>query len=176
MARDAPEHSETRTRRGLRRPREWLRSLRGRLTRGQLRVPRLRRWQMAALAVVAVLLLLWFGVSIASSRMYSAQMYVVEGGSIGIPPPIELDFGDLPRGMAIDRKITLKNNGFVPMRVTIVEWGNIRDFVDVSDAFFTLRPGEERTVTFTATSWLSAEAKKYSGKVLVAQVPWPFPW
>lgn len=176
MARRGPRHSKTPEVQVSEGWRARLRSLAGRLPRPRLRWPRLRRWQLAALGVLVLLLAVWVGVSIGSSRMYSAQMYVVEGGSVGIPPPIELDFGDLPRGMAIDRKITLENNGFVPMRVTIVEWGNISDFVDISDAFFTLRPGEERTVTFTATSWMSAEAKKYSGKILVTQVPWPFPW
>ncbi len=58
----------------------------------------------------------------------------------------------------------------------ILEWGGVRDLVGLSDAFFTLDPGEEKVVTFEARPPASAEAKAYTGKVIVVRVPWWTPW
>lgn len=142
-----------------------------------LRWPQLARWQLIALAVVAFLLVLLSGTTLGLSTSYSAQIFVVEGGAIGLPPPLErLDFGDAPRGVVVERKIGLENNSPIPLRVFVFAMGDIRDFITVDDAFFRLGPGDEHTIVVEARPPASAEAKKYEGRVVVVQMPWPFPW
>lgn len=153
---------------------ERLRSWRPRLA---IPWPRLARWQLITLAVLVALLVVWSGTTLGFSKTYSAQLFVVDTGAIGIPPPVEsLDFGDLPRGTAVEREITLENNSPIPLRVFVVAWGDIRDLISIDDAFFRLGAGDEHTILLEARAPASAEAKKYGGRVVVVQTPWPFPW
>ncbi len=175
MAREISEQPET-IETSRRRWTERLRSLAGRLPLPRPRLPTLRRWQLIALAAFGLLFLMWASVSISFSSIHSAQMFVVEDRLIGIPPPNEFDFGDVPMGVGIERGLTLKNGSPVPTRVTIFVTGNIRDFVEIEDAFFTLRPGEERTIILEGRALVGAEPKKYTGRVVVVQTPWLFPW
>ena len=142
-----------------------------------LRWPALNRWQLIALGLVVTLLVVWSGSTIGLTKTYSAQVFVVEGGAIGIPPPLEsLDFGDAPRGTGIERRITLKNDSPIPLRVFVFAWGDIRDLISIDDAFFKLGAGGEHSILFELRAPASAEAKKYDGRVFVVQTPWPFPW
>ena len=141
--------------------------------------PRVTRLRLAVLGVVVVLVILWGAVAVSSTSIYSAQVLVVEGGGVGIPPPEQLDFGDLPVGAASEKRIFFKNNGRVPTAVVILEWGGIRDLMGISDAFFVIDPGDEREITFRVEpppSALSGEEKAYSGKVIVVRIPWWTPW
>ncbi len=170
---EQPETIETSRRRWT----ERLRSLAGRLPLPRPRLPTLRRWQLIALAALGLLFLVWASVSFSFSSTHSAQMYVVDDRAIGIPPPSEeLDFGDVPLGVGMERKLTLENNSPIPTRVTIFVVGGIRDFIEIEDAFFTLGPGDKRTITLEARSLVGAEAKKYTGRVVVVETPWPYPW
>ena len=144
-----------------------------------LRRPRLSRLRLAVLGVIAVLFVLWAAAAISSISVYSTQLVVVEGNAIGIPPTDDdgfMDFGDVPFGGYLERSIQFQNNGRIPTAVMILEWGGVRDLVGLSDAFFTLDPGDEKVVTFQARPPASAEAKEYTGKVIVVRVPWWTPW
>ena len=142
-----------------------------------LRRPRLTRLRLAILGVIGVLFVIWAAVAISSTSIYSTQLVVVDGNAIGIPPPDNsLDFGDVPPGGYLERSMQFENNGSIPTAVMILEWGGVRDLVGLSDAFFTLDPGDEKVVTFEARPPASAEAKKYTGKVVVVRVPWWLPW
>ncbi len=141
------------------------------------RWPQLARWQLIALGALVALLVVSSGATLGLSKTYYAQVYVVDGGTIGIPPPLEwLDFGDAPRGTAVERKIGLKNDSPIPLRVFVFAMGDIRDFIAIDDAFFKLGPGDEHTIVVEARPPASSEAKKYDGRVVVVQMPWPFPW
>ncbi len=162
----------------------WLDGLR-RLKRGSLTPPwprlrlgrpRITRLRLAVLGVAAALLLLWGAVAVRSTSTYSAQVLVAKGTAIGIPPPNDLDFGDVPRGTPTEKQITFENSGRVPTGVVILEWGSIRDLLKIGDAFFILDPGDEKKVSFKVAPPASAEAKKYSGRVIVVRVPWWWPW
>ena len=157
------------------RPNKW-----GSLTlpwpRLRLGRPRVTRLRLAVLSVAALMLLLWAAIAVRSTSIYSTQVLVVDSEAIGIPPPDErLDFGDIPRGGSVERSIQFQNNGRIPTGVVILEWGSIRDLMSVSDAFFSLDPGDEKRVTFETASPASGEAKKYSGKVIVMRAPWWWP-
>jgi hypothetical protein len=108
--------------------------------------------------------------------MYSATVLVTGEGAIGLPPPTdELDFGDVSGGLNISRKMTLTNDGQFDSYVVIIVTGGIRDFLSVSDAFFVLDKGEERTVEFKVHPAMNAEQKRYSGHVFIVRMPWT-PW
>ncbi len=137
--------------------------------------PRLTRLRLAVLSIVVLLLVLWGAVAVSSTSIYSAQVVVLDSPAIGVPPPEGLDFGDIPRGNSAERKITFENNGRIPTAAVIVEWGGIRGLLKISDAFFTLDPGDKKEVAFRAEAPAGGEAKKYSGKVIVLRVPWWWP-
>ena len=140
------------------------------------RLPKITGRRLIALgALVGVVT--WLFVIISSVSVYSTQLVVVEGGTLGIPPPTEnLDFGDVPRGGQLQRFITFENSGIIPTAVVLVEWGGARDFTHVSDAFFSLAPGDDKTVVFDARPPASAAANTYKGKVIAIRVPWWCPF
>jgi len=138
---------------------------------------RLPKITVRRLIVAGVLLgvVAWLFAVVSSVTVYSTQLVVVDGNAIGIPPPTaSLDFGDVPRGGQLERSIRFENSGIMPTAVLVIEWGGARDFTRVSDASFSLGPGEEKTVTFDARPPASAPAKAYKGKVIVLRIPWPF--
>ena len=146
----------------------------------RLHRPRLTRLRLAVLAGVAVLVFLWGAAAVASTTTYSAQIVVVGVDQpVGLAPPVgQLDFGDLPPGIASEKSIMFENSGRVPTAVMILEWGGIRDLLQVGDAFFTLDPGGKKEVVFKVEpppSAVSGEAKEYSGRVIVIRAPWWWP-
>ena len=182
MARDIAEGAPTGPPMGrAERPRNLWGSLAQRWPR-RLRLgrPRLTRVRLAVLSVAVVLVALWAAVAVTSTSIYTATVVVVPvGEASGLPPPSQMDFGELPTGIASEKKIVFENNGRVPTAVMILEWGGIRDLMGISDAFFVLDPGDEREITFRVEpppSAVSGEAKEYSGRVIVVRVPWWTPW
>ncbi len=139
-------------------------------------VPRATRWRLIALAAIVLLFVVWTGVAARSTASYGATVLVVEGQggqTVGIPPPGEaLDFGDLSPGLELTRDLTLTNDGGLHTYFAVIMRGDLRDFVSVSDAFFSLEPGETKTVGFTARIPKNAEPKRYSGDVYLVRLPW----
>ena len=139
--------------------------------------PRLTRVRLAVLSVAVVLVALWAAVAVTSTSIYSAKVVVVlPGEPVGLPPPSQMDFGELPTGIASEKKIVFENNGRVPTAVMILEWGGIGDLMGISDAFFVIDPGDMKEITFRVEPPPSADTKEYSGKVIVVRVPWWTPW
>lgn len=144
----------------------WPRRLRPRL-------PRLRPWQWAITAVLALLLVLWLSMTAQSTSMYSATVLVTEGRH-GVPPPGNpFDFGNLPPTASMETKHTFKNDGKFDTYVMIIVSGEIRDFLDIEDAFFNLDPGQERGILVKLSVPATAEpGKRYDGRVVVTYLPW----
>jgi hypothetical protein len=137
------------------------------------RLPRLTRWRIALLAGILLLMLLWSGAAVTSTSIYSATLLVTET-SHGVADPDSLfDFGDLPPTASITHKLTLKNDGKLNTYVMIMVFGDIRDFLDIEDAFFNLKPGQEREIDMKLTVPSTAEpGKRYNGRVVVTRLPW----
>jgi len=137
------------------------------------RLPRFTRWRLALLAGIILLMLLWFGAVASSTSIYSATVLVTET-SHGIADPKALfDFGDLPPTAAIEHKLTLKNDGRMDTYIMIMAFGGIRDFLEIEDAFFTLKSGQEREILVKLTVPSTAEpGKRYNGRVVVTRLPW----
>ena len=141
--------------------------------RHRLRLPRLSRWRLVAIGVIAAILLVWSGVAVSSTTIYSATVLVTGGGGIGLPPPTNtLDFGDVSPGFNMTRKLTLTNDGLLDSYVAIIVTGDIRNFLSIDDAFFVLDKGEERTVEFKVRAPINAQEKRYSGRVFIVRLPW----
>ena len=145
--------------------------------RGRLRLPRLTRWRLAVLGVVALLVILWGAVAVSSTTTYSTTVLITEGGGIGIPPPFEnLDFGDVPRNLEMHRNVMLDNGGKLDTYVLIFSWGGIREFLSIDDAFFNLAPGDGRTVDFSVRAPANAPEERHSGRVFIVRLPWWWPF
>lgn len=135
-----------------------------------------RRWAFYAFLLLLALFVLF---EWRSTITYSAQVLVLERTDeliIGLNPTTErIDFGDLTQGSSQVRPLVLENNGFLPFRFTIITTGSISQFMSVSDAFFTLHPGETKNVDFILVLPPNAEPRMYTGQVFVLRVPWS-PW
>ena len=141
-------------------------------------LPRITRWRLAVLGIVALLVLLWGAIAVSSTSMYSADVMFIERRSIGIPPlEGDLHFGEVPRGLAMHRTVKLENDGKLDTYILVFSWGGIRDFLSVDDAFFNLSPGEEHTVDFGVTApYNVTDGEKHSGRVFIVRLPWWSPW
>jgi hypothetical protein len=137
------------------------------------RVPHLQAWQWAIAGTFGLVVLLWLILAASATSIDKATLLVTSGRH-GIAPPGQVwDFGDLPRGAAIDNDLILKNDGKMDTFISIIVTGDLRNFVTVSDAFFNLAPGEERHVRIRLAVPASAEIdKRYNGKAYVVRLPW----
>jgi hypothetical protein len=149
--------------------RRWPRWLR-------LRLPKLKLWQLAVLGLLLLFATLWLTATATSTSTYSASVLVTEGRQ-GIPPPGNpFDFGDLPPGASSNNIHTFTNEGKTDIYIMIGVFGGIRDFIDVEDAFFTLKRGEERQILVKLSVPPTAEpGKRYDGRVVITRLPWLSP-
>ena len=111
------------------------------------------------------------------ANKYQAQVLVVEGeGRVGVNPTSErLDFGDLSRGTAAVRTVTVKNDTFIPFFVSVVRIGDISNLMKLDPNNFILRQGKEEKIEFTTYMPASAEIDRiYTGRVFVFKIPAPF--
>jgi len=131
----------------------------------------------AAVLVGILFVILFVAVEIGSTQSFSVEVVVVpEEDFVGLNPTTEsLDFGDMSNGTAQARYLNLSNEGSLPTRVSVIVTGDVRDFVKVSDAFFTMDPGDSTRVEFTLVVPATVPEKKYTGRVLVLRTPWS-PW
>jgi hypothetical protein len=146
--------------------------------RRRLRLPRLTRRRLAVLGVAGLLVVVCGAFVISSTSTYSAYVTFRELNVVGIPSlEGDLDFGEVPRDMAMHRTVQLANDGKLNSYVVIFSWGGIRNFLHVDDAFFNLSPGEQRTVDFDVTAPHNAtDGQKQSGRVFVLRLPWYWPF
>lgn len=111
------------------------------------------------------------------ANKYEAQVRVVEGtGRVGVNPTSErLDFGDLSRGTAAMRTVTVTNDTFMPFFVSVVRIGAIRNLMKLEPNNFVLRGDTEEKIEFTTYMPASAEVDRmYTGRVFVFKIPVPF--
>lgn len=135
-------------------------------------------FKRAAVLFVILFGLLFITLEARSTDVISVQVVIISRTDfVAFNPTTErLDFGDMSRGSAQTRHLTLENNGSLPTRVSIILMGEVRDFISMSDAFFTLDPGEIRQVDFTLNVPAAVEVKSYSGRVVIVRTPWiPLP-
>ncbi len=143
----------------------------------RVHLPRLKLWQLAIAGVLALIVALWMTAAVKSTSTYSASVVVTEGRHGLAPPGNPFDFGDLPPTASIDNKLSFKNDGRMDTYVMIGVFGGIRDFIDIEDAFFNLKPGEEKTILVKLSVPSTAEpGDRYSGRVIITKLPWGLPW
>jgi hypothetical protein len=75
-----------------------------------------------------------------------------------------LNFGRTYPGSLVYRKVNLTNNFDFPITVSILNAGEISDFVYVSENNFLLAPDELRQVTYYVNVPMDAEYRNFTGK------------
>lgn len=127
-------------------------------------------------AAFLIIFLFVFYVTLDANK-YAAQVKTIEGeGKVGINPTTErLDFGDLSRGTASVRTVSIKNETGVPFFVTVFKTGSIRSLMKLQRNNFILREGEEAQLEFSTYMPASADiGHLYTGRVFIFKVPAPF--
>lgn len=133
-------------------------------------------WEKLLAGFSLLVFLFVFYVTLDANK-YEAQVRVIDGdGRVGVNPTDErLDFGDLSRGTAAVRMVTVKNDAFMPFFVSVLRFGTIGNLMDLEPNHFMLRRGEEKKIEFTAYMPASAEIDRvYTGRVFVFKIPAPF--
>lgn len=130
-------------------------------------------WDKFLLWVLVIVLVFLAYVSLDANK-YPALVRVIEGeGKVGVNPTDEaLDFGDLSRGTAAVRRVTIDNNTPIPMYIVAFKIGGIRTLMKVDKNYFRLAPREETQINFTTYMPASAEiGKEYTGRVFLFKIP-----
>lgn len=126
---------------------------------------------LISLAVVAYLFVFYV---VLDANKYRAVVHIIEGaGRVGVNPTSEsLDFGDISLGMSARRRVDIKNDTFMPMRVLVWPTGDIKDLMDVSDKNFRVGPHSETEVEFITYIPASATIDRdYDGRVYIFKIP-----
>ena len=121
-----------------------------------------------------IFLIAWFAiVQYMAADKYEAVVKVMEeGGKIGVNPMTErLDYGDLPKGNASTRFVTIENNGKMNIYVAVVKYGGIAELIKISRNNFVLDPGEKEKLEFLLEMPISANKEEYTGKVIIFKLP-----
>ncbi len=121
-----------------------------------------------------MLVFVWVGiVQYMAADKYDAVVKVVEeGGKIGVNPTAErLDYGDIPKGNALTRFITIENNGNMDIYVAVVKFGSVAELIKISKNNFTLYAGDDEKIELTLAMPISANKEEYKGKVIVFKLP-----
>ena len=126
------------------------------------------------IALFIVFIVVWFAVVqyIAADKYEAVVKVVEEGGKIGVNPMTErLDYGDLPKGNASTRFVTIENSGKMGIYVAIVKYGGIAELIKINRNNFVLNPGEEEKLELLLEMPISANKEEYKGKVLIFKLP-----
>lgn len=123
--------------------------------------------------VLALVLVFLAYVSLDANK-YPALVRVIEGeGRVGVNPTDEaLDFGDLSRGTAAVRRVTINNNTPIPMFIVAFKTGSIRTLMKLDQNYFRLAPRTEEQINFTTYMPASAVVgDTYGGRVFLFKIP-----
>ena len=136
-------------------------------------VGRIGGWQLILGLGLLAGLTMWGSVFVRSVTVYPTTVLFTQERSIGLPPPVEdLDFGDVPAGLPISRKVILENDGRSDVYVGVVAIGGIRGFMENSDMFFSMTPGETKDIDFTVHAPVNMTDQRYDGTVFIFRLPW----
>ena len=93
------------------------------------------------------------------------DMSLIVGNHAGFDVDTEkLSFGMImPAGNSCTRYVFLSNKKDYPLKVYINFYGDLADWVSVSDNYFILKPGEEKKLSFTANAQKDASYGNYTG-------------
>ena len=122
----------------------------------------------------AMFVVAWFViVQYMAADKYEAVVKVVEeGGKIGVNPMTErLDYGDLPKGNASTRFVTIENNGKMGIYVAVVKYGGIAELIKISRNNFVLYSGEKEKLELSLEMPISANKEGYEGKIIIFKLP-----
>ncbi|MDF1497766.1 MAG: hypothetical protein P1P85_00205 [Patescibacteria group bacterium] len=125
-------------------------------------------------ALFIAFFLVWFTVvQYITADKYEAVVKVIEeGGKVGVNPMTErLDYGDLPKGNASTRFITIENSGSMDIFVVVVKYGGIAELIKINENNFVLSSGDKKKLELTLNMPISANKKGYEGKIVIFKLP-----
>ncbi len=123
---------------------------------------------------VLVIVLIFLAYVSLDANKYRALVKVIDGeGKVGVNPTDEaLDFGDLSRGTAAVRRVTIDNDTPIPMFIITFKTGGIRTLMKTDKNYFRLAPREEAQINFTTYMPASAVVgDTYDGRVFLFKIP-----
>jgi len=118
---------------------------------------------IALISVTATILFYSFYV-IADVREFN--MTLIVGNHTGLDVDTEkLSFGMvMPKSNSCTRYVFISNKKNYPLKVYINFYGNLAEWVSVSENYFVLLPGEEKKLSFSASAPGDAAYGNYTGK------------
>ncbi len=125
----------------------------------------IRKAKIGILIILMIPLLVYAYYSFVFVQTKEIRMLIKVDEVIGINVEnSSLNFGRTYPGSLVYRKVNLTNNFNFPVRVSILNAGEISDFVYVSENNFLLAPDELRQVTYYVDVPMDAEYRNFTGK------------
>ena len=78
-----------------------------------------------------------------------------------------LRFGKLMHGTSAQRSVSMGNNATFPLKVAIFKFGQMKDWVKISENNFVLKINETKSIIFEAYAPENIDFGNYSGKVKI---------
>lgn len=101
-------------------------------------------------------------------KAYTLDMELKIGDHFGLNADADaIKFGMLMPGTSSERSIIVNNNANYPLRVVILKYGDIADWVEISENNFVLEKKEGRYVIFEAFAPKNTNFGNYTGKVRI---------
>lgn len=79
----------------------------------------------------------------------------------------KLYLGTLPRGNMVSRYVIVENNEYEKSVIRLKIFGELKDWITVSDNNFVLKKGESKQVKVEATVPENAELKEYDSRLVI---------
>lgn len=124
----------------------------------------IRKAKIGIIVILLVPLLVYAYSSFITLHIKEIEMKIKVDDVIGINVEnTSLNFGRTYPGSLVFRKINLTNNYNFPIKISILNTGDISQFVYVSENDFLLRPKELRQVTYYVDVPKDAEYRNFTG-------------
>ncbi len=105
---------------------------------------------------------------VVSVAEYDYFFKIDKEGTVGFDVTTELlHFGHLGAGEISTRYVTLANSYNMPLKASIIAYGDYSEMVLPSDNHFVIQPGESREINMTLSTVLGMPFGDYEGKVRV---------
>jgi hypothetical protein len=123
---------------------------------------------LAIFLSVSITEFVYFFYKIKYVKVYDLKLSVSDrvGFALGAEEK-EINFGSLPIGSSIVRKIFIANNGTTPLLANFIVTGNIKEFIYIENRSLTLDSGGERIVGINAVVLKDSEFGNYTGKLIL---------
>lgn len=124
--------------------------------------------------ITGLVILLFASYIVFSLDKFGAAVSVVGQGEVGKTElaVTYLDFGNISPGMIATRRMNIKNDGIISIRVIVLTGGDLSSYIKVSKSNFKLKAGTETDIEYTVEIPTSFSAgTTIFGKVTLIKTP-----